>query len=424
MKLGKYNRRQVLSTIAAGTGLATLSSPISSSRNLADDVGDMTVSFTEDGIKQAFTFEPGFIALNAANLCPASKPVMAAQLNYMDSVNKDPSFENRLRFDALKETVRGKLAAMVGASVNEIAITRNTSEGNCTIINGLTIGRGDEVVLWDQNHESNSLSWQEASRRHGFTIKMVTTPTNPISAEDLLMPFKEAMNNNTKIVSFSHVSNMTGVRLPVEQLCALAREKGVYSLVDGAQTFAAMPINLHEMGCDFYTASTHKWFAGPRECGLLYVRQDVVGDVWPAIVTHGWHDDRGHTARKLDCLGQQEDGRLMAIEAAIDFHYAIGSHKIYDRIMALNTHLRAGLKNTVPSSVFLTPLNTELSAGITVFTLPEPDAERIRRALYDKYNVSALCIPMNGQSLLRFCPHIYNSYDELDTVVNGLVDTL
>lgn len=418
-------RRDFLGAASVGAALMTAPTAVAAQSKRRIGVGDIQTAAPLEwqDVAALFAFPPGYIALNAANLCPTSRPVVDAQREMTNDVNTDPSFENRFKLDEMKEDVRSKLAAMVGGDPDEIAITRNTSESNCTIVSGLDLGAGDEVVLWDQNHESNSLSWQEASERHGFKIIKVSTPAVPRSNEDLIAPFAAALGPRTRILAFSHVSNMTGVRLPAKELCALARAKGALSLVDGAQTFAVLPLNLGEMGCDFYTASMHKWFAGPRECGILYVKKDRIGSLWPTILGHGWDEKRKTSARKFDCLGQQEDGRVLAIGRAIDVHNAIGGERIYKRILELNAYLKKQLAGQVQGCEFMTPADPNLSAGITVFRLQKSEADQIRQTLYGKYQTSVLCIPTGeGQTLLRLCPHIYNNHGQLDRIVAALAE--
>lgn len=422
MAIDKLGRRDFLGV--ASTGASLLSAP----RALAavEAIGlDSGAAYNWRMVADLFAFPLNYIALNAANLCPTSLPVLAAQRDIADDVNKDPSFENRLKFDELKEAARMSLAAMVGCEAGEIAITRNTSEGNCSIIAGLDLSADDEVVLWDQNHESNLLSWQEAAKRRGFRIRMVKTPEAPASPEELAAPFAAAMTARTRVVAFSHVSNLTGVRLPAETLCALARSHGALSLVDGAQSFAVMPVDLGAMGCDFYTASMHKWFAGPRECGLLYVRKANIEALWPTVLGHGWDDKRKTSARKFDCMGQQDDGRIMAIGKAVEVHRAIGGQRIHARIMELNAYLRTTLATRIRDCEFLTPAGFETSAGITAFRINHSTAEIVRQKLYSDHHVSCLCIDGGeGKTLLRYCPHIYNSKSQLDRAVDGLAAIL
>ena len=415
----KLNRRGFLGAASAAGVLFTDTRAIAAPHMAHDVLPAAAVDWPM--VAKLFAFPPGYIALNAANLCPTSLPVIAAQRAMTDDVNKDPSFENRLKFDEMKETVRASLAAMVGGDPDEIAITRNTSESNCTIVAGLDLGPDDEVILWDQNHESNLLSWQEASKRRGFKVVLVSTPEAPTMREALVAPFAAAITARTRVIAFSHVSNMTGTKLPAAELCALARRSGAFSLVDGAQTFAVLPLDLRKMGCDFYTASMHKWFAGPRECGLLYVRRDRLDALWPAVLGHGWDDKRKTTARKFDCLGQQEDGRILAIGKAVEVYHMIGGQRIHDRIIELNAYLRTSLASKIKGCEFLTPAGTDQSAGITVFRIHRSQSDIIRQKLYEQHRISALCVPSgDAKTLLRFCPHIYNDVAQIDRATAAL----
>lgn len=414
------SRRAVLSALCAGLGSSLLAdSPAAAHGAQPTAALDDQAAWLR--VKEAFAFDAGYIALNAANLCPTSMPVLQVQLELMRDVNRDPSFENRLRFDASKEATRARLASLLGCDADEIAITRNTSEGNATVINGLQLGPGDRVVVWDQNHESNLIAWHVAARRHGFTVAVVSTPASPSSADELLAPFRAALQARCRVIAFSHIANISGVRLPAGELCSLAREHGALTLVDGAQSLGVLALDLHEMGCDFYTASSHKWLAGPRECGVLYVREAAIERVWPPMVTHGWSDSREQSARKFDCLGQQDDARIAALAGAVDFHESIGRVRVQERILGLNASLKAQLVARVPGLELLTPAATALSGGVTSFTLPNPDAEDVRRALYDERRISALAVRAGERTLVRFCPHVYTLPEEIDRAVAALV---
>ncbi|NNM03507.1 MAG: aminotransferase class V-fold PLP-dependent enzyme, partial [Gemmatimonadetes bacterium] len=235
-------------------------------------------------VKGQFSLAPGLILMNAANLCPSPYPVQEAVFARTRDVNRDPSFQNRGKFGPLKEEARAALADYVGASPSEIAITRNTSEGNNSVVNGLDLGPGDEVLLWDQNHPTNNVSWDVRARRWGFEVKRVTTPPGSENPEALVDSFQGAMTARTRVLAFSHVSNSSGVALPAEELCALARSRGILTLVDGAQSFGVYRLDLSGMGCDFFTASSHKWFMGPKEAGLMYVREGTQDRLWPSDV--------------------------------------------------------------------------------------------------------------------------------------------
>ena len=277
-------------------------------------------------VKRQFPIRDGLILLNAANLTPTPQVVVDRQLGWLRDIDADASPANRAKFEPLKEEARTALAEYVGADPDEIAIVRNTSEGNNFVINGVELGKGDEVVIWDQNHPTANVAFDVRAERFGFRVVRVKTPEAPEKPADLIRPFAEAITPRTKMIAFSHVSNVSGIRLPEKALCAAARERGILSLVDGAQTFGTCPLDLHDMGCDFFTASSHKWFCGPKEVGLLYVRKDRIAALHPTLVGLGWEKARTAGARKFETLGQRDDARIAAMLEAVRFHNVIGNN--------------------------------------------------------------------------------------------------
>ncbi len=310
------DRRNFLKGVAGGI---TALSAIPSGLALAN--GTLNESYWQQ-LKGQFTIKPQFIMLNAANLCPSPRIVRDKVFSLTADLDSDVSFQNRAKFDVLREEARKKLAAFVGASEDEIAIVRNTSEGNGTIVNGLDLKPGDEVLVFDQNHPTNNVAWDVRGARLGFTVKRFSVPSPPASVDDLVKIFRSAISARTKVVAFTDVSNTTGVRMPSKELCRIARERNIYTHVDGAQTFGALSVNLHEMGCDSYAASAHKWFMGPKEAGLLYVKQERIAEIWPSLVGVGWGnkvETSARGARKFETLGQRDDGAVSAMGTTVDF---------------------------------------------------------------------------------------------------------
>jgi isopenicillin-N epimerase len=367
-------------------------------------------------VKEQFPLRPGLILMNAANLCPSPYPVIDAVSRLTGDVDADASFQNRAKFGELRETGRNLLAAYLGADPGEIAITRNTSEGNNTVINGLTLGSGDEVVIWDQNHPTNNVSWDVRAERYGFTVVRASTPPAPRSGEELVQAFAQKLNSRTRVLSFSHVSNTTGVGVPAKELCSMARDRGVLTLVDGAQTFGAVRVDVHDIGCDFYTGSSHKWFVGPKEAGLLYVRRDQVADLWPSNVGVGWEGALEKGAQKFDNLGQRDDAAVAAMGTAAEFHQTIGIEVVDARVRALAARMKDAVSERFPEVRFVTPLDPRLSAGVVIFALPGVAARNLFEALYREQHIG--CTAM-GEGL-RFSPHIYNTMEEVDRVVEAI----
>ena len=409
------SRRGFLRRVSYGMAAAGLSSQV----GMLSSFGQSALRDEEAYwrlVKDQFPIRPGFTLMNAANLCPSPLVVSDAVAHYTRDIDADASFQNRSKYGEIYDNAVAALARYMGAGDDEIVITRNTTEGNNQVVNGLDLGPEDEVTLWDQNHPSNNMSWEMRSRRYGFKIRRVTTPPAPADQDNLFDPFLDSLTSRTRVLSFSHVSNISGVALPAKRLCAMARERGILTLIDGAQTFGAHQVNLRDIGCDFYTGSAHKWLMGPKEGGLLYIRRASVAHLWPSVVGMGWNEDLGGSER-FASLGQRDDAMYAAMGRTVDFLEIIGNAAIEKRVRALATALKRGIRDRIPGAQFLTPLEESLSGGVVIFSLPGVDHEAAYQALYHEHDIGGALI---GAERLRLCPHIYNTMEEVERVVDVL----
>ena len=370
-------------------------------------------------VKEQFPLRPGFILMNSANLCPAPYPVSETVFRLQRDVDADASFQNRGKFREMRQKSLIALADYLGTDSDELVITRNTTEGNNMVISGLDLKAGDEVVIWDQNHPTNNVAWDVRAQRFGFTVKRVSTPKSPNSPEDLIQPFKNALTNKTRVLGFSHISNISGVALPAQQICTLARDRGIMTLIDGAQSFGFMNLKLHEIGCDFFTGSAHKWFMGPKEAGILYVRKDRVKDLWPSMVGVGWDQAKDKGANKFSTLGQRDDATVSAMAKAVEFHNHIGKERVEARIRELAASIKTEVQKKIPNAVFRTPLDANLSSGVVVFNIPGMDLRKTFNQLYNEHNIG--CATTRGEFAgMRLSPNIYNLLEEVDRVVDTI----
>jgi len=318
------------------------------------------------------------------------------------------------------ETSRRKVAQHLGVTADEIALIRNTSEANNTINNGLALKAGDEVVLWDQNHPTNNVAWDVRSARFGLRVQRVAMPETPIDADQIVKVFTDAMTPRTRVLAITHVSNVSGLRLPVRQLCEAAHRRGIFVHVDGAQSWGALNVNLRELGCDSYSASCHKWFVGPKEVGILYVRKERIGEIWPNVVAPGWGNQvqpEVKGARKFESLGQRDDGALSAIATAVDFHFAIGPARVEARMIELATALKAGLKEA--GLALVTPLDPAHSAGVCVVRVAQAKRDEVYGKLYEEHGIAGA-----STGGLRLCPHLYNTREHIERAVRGITALL
>jgi selenocysteine lyase/cysteine desulfurase len=210
------------------------------------------------------------------------------------------------------------------------------------------------------------------------------------------------------------------VALPARELIAAARQRGVFTLLDGAQSFGSSVVNLHDLGCDAYTGSAHKWFMGPRETGVLYVRKERQASLWPQMVGIGWPNAKDHGARKFETLGQRDDGAVSAVGMAAEFHANIGRDRIDARVRSLAGQLKTRLQQRVPGITFHTPVDPAMSAGIVIFQLEKMDNPAGAKQLYLKNQIT--CAVSGGEFAgLRFAPHVYVSMSDIDKAVDAVV---
>ncbi len=413
------SRRSFLSRVGAATlapaaaaSLAEFSALLASAAPGGEDYWEM--------VRRQFAFREAKVPMNAANLCPSPRAVAEQVAELTRDVDVDCSFQNRARFRGLLETSRQKVARHLGVSADEIALVRNTSEANNTINNGLALKPGDEVVLWDQNHPTNNVAWDVRAARFGLRVRRVGTPARPADASELVKAFEDVFGPRTRVLALTHVSNVSGLRLPVRDLCAAAHRRGIFVHVDGAQTWGALNVDLRALGCDSYAASAHKWLMGPKEVGLLYVRKERITEVWPSVVAPGWGskvEPGVKGARKFESMGQRDDAALAAIATAVDFHLAIGPARVEARLLELAGALKAGLKDA--GAELVTPTEPALSAGVCVARVPGGKGEEVYTQLYEGHGIAGA-----ATGGLRLCPHVYNTREHVERAVRGVTALL
>ena len=281
--------------------------------------------------------------LNAANLCPIALPCIEAMEQNQRRYEANPSPEVRSGLMRGREDARKLLADALRVTPEEIVLVRNTTEGNNFVSSGVPLGPGDEVIVWADNHPSNLNAWNVKARRFGFTVVTVAVPPMHPGTSGYVELFAKAFTPRTKVLALSHVSSNSGDLLPAKELCALARERGALSLVDGAQTFGVLDLDLGAMQPDFFTGSMHKWPCGPKEKGLFYVNKAVHERIQPSVV--GVYGGAVGISRQFEAEGQRDDASMAAVVEALKFQDTIGRAAIERRSRGLATHLMTELGN-------------------------------------------------------------------------------
>lgn len=370
------------------------------------------------GVRARYLLPREVIFLNAANLCPSPIPVVES----LDKATRGyeaspaPAVRTTLMRDG-REVARSLLAAMLGTTPEEIVITRNTSEGNNWVSSGLALGPGDEVVVFSDNHPTNLAAWLEKSKRFGFGVTTLQHVTPHPGADYYVDLFTRAISPRTRLLAFTHVTSNSGDSFPAREICAAARARGVLTLLDGAQTFGALDVNLAEIRPDFYTGSAHKWPCGPKECGVLFVDRAVHGRLHASVV--GLYGGAVGISRTHEALGQRDDARLVALAEAIRFREAIGRAVIDARVRELAQMLMREL-GALPGVQLYTNPAPERSAHLVVFRPGTLDPRKVGAALAEQLGVVATVRSGSDRPGLRLSPHLYNTMDEMERVVGAV----
>ena len=405
-------RRRFLQSLAAGSVVHPLLAGRSAGAQ-SHRAGGPDALWEE--VRRQFAFRDERVPMNAANLCPSPRAVAERVSALTRDIDVDCSFPNRAKFGPLLDKSREAVASQLGVTADEIALVRNTSEANNVVNAGLPLRAGDEVVVWDQNHPTNNVAWEVRGARYGLAVTKVATPAAPSGVDELVEVFGRALTPRTRVLALTHVSNVSGLRLPVRELCEVAHRRGIHVHVDGAQSWGALDVDLRDLGCDSFTGSAHKWFMGPKEVGLLFVRADRVEEIWPSIVAPSWGNDvepRPQGARKFESLGQRDDAALAAIGTTVAFQDRLGMKRIEARMVELVTMLKTGLR--AAGFELATPMEPELSGGVAIAKVDPERRGRLVTALYERYGIAGA-----ATGGLRLCPHVYNTREHVSRAVAG-----
>jgi isopenicillin-N epimerase len=284
-------------------------------------------------LRKQFLIPADEVYLNNGTVGSSPMPVLRAVFDGYNETEKmaqsDPEDYPIWGYGAWNE-FRDPLAEFVGCTRDELALVRNATEANSYIANGLDMKPGDEVLMTDQEHPGGEQPWNLRAKRYGIVVKKIVLPKPVPNAAAVLNLFSDAITPRTRVLFFSHIPTVTGVVLPARELCALAGSKGILSAVDGAHVVGMMRLNVHELGCDMYTSSPHKWLQAPKGSGFLYIRDEVIDRLWNTIVTAGW-DEPKLRAERFQRIGSSNVPTLWGMRAAVQLAKQIGMERIERR---------------------------------------------------------------------------------------------
>ena len=399
---------------AAGGGLTALSREAFARLRALPATSPEAAAQDEDfwfRVRESFTIDRNSINLNSGSVSPAPRTVQTAMHQYWDITNMSPSYYVDEMLGPRIEVVRRRLAGAFGCDPEEMAITRNTSESMEIVQMGLDLKPGDEVLTTTQDYPRMLTAWQQREARNGIVLKTVSFPTPPQDPEDLVGRIGEAITPRTRVLLICHVTYTTGQIFPVKAICALARERGIETLVDGAHGFAHFPFTRDDLDCDYYATSLHKWLYAPVGTGFLYVRRGKIRNLWPLMAAPlSMRDD----IRKFEEIGTHPIAIKGAITEALTFHDGIGAERKAARLRFLRRRWSDRVRD-LPGVRVLNSDDPRQSCGIGAMSVEGIDANALTDNLERKYRIHVRPRFVEGElDCIRVTPNVFTTLEEVD----------
>jgi len=412
------HRRSLLTGLASGLGLAawrgdSLARVLAAGRS-AGASPPSTLASEEaywGEIARAFDVDRTCINLNNGGCSPAPASVMDVLIRDVRFSNEIPVYNMWTVLEPRIESCRRDLASEFGCDPEEMAITRNASESLETLIQGIDLVKGDEVVVTTQNYPRMLTTWDQRERRDGIVVKRITFPVPPSSQADLVERFRAAITPRTKVLEVTHITNLTGQIFPVRDIVRMARERNIEVFVDGAHAFAQFPFRRDDLDCDYYATSLHKWLYAPIGTGFLYVRKAKQKKIWPLMAAPPEMDEN---VRKYEEIGTHPAANHNAIAMAMVFHRTIGAERKAARLRFLRDRWAKRLQAASPRVKILTPLNDTDACGIGFAHFEGLDTKKLQAYLWDKQRIMTTPIDHPEFSGLRITPNVYTMPGEVD----------
>ena len=368
-------------------------------------------------VQQSYTVSPFLINLNNGGVSPAPKTVQEAMKRFYELSNEAPSYYMWRILDLGREPLRRNLAKLAGCDPGEIALQRNASEALETVIFGLSLKAGDEVVLSKQDYPNVINAWKQREQREG--IKLVWVDLQQLPSEDneyLAGQYTNAFTAKTKLVQVTHIINWNGQILPVRKIADAAHQRGIEVMVDGAHSFAHFEFTIPSLGADYFGTSLHKWLGACIGSGLLYVKKEKIKNLYPLFAAP---DAKSEDIKKFENLGTRPFFIEQAIGKAIEFYDMIGGKRKEERLLYLKNYWMSRVKD-IPKVKLGTSMKPGFGCAIGMVSIEGKKPVELDNFLMNNYRIHTTGIEWENIKGVRITPNVYTTTKNLDVLVEGI----
>lgn len=369
-------------------------------------------------LRGKYRLAPEYVNLENGYYSMMAQPVLEAFVERVREVNYEAARYMRTRAEAERLATRKELARIAGCSVEELALTRNTTESLDLVIAGRDWKAGDEAVMAEQDYGTMLTMFEQQAQRHGVVCRRVSVPLEPKSDDELVALYAAAITERTRLLMVCHMLNISGQILPIAKICDMAHSKGVEVMVDGAHSFAHLEFSIPDLRCDYFGASLHKWLGSPLGAGLLWVRKERIATLWPLLAPPPGREAGDIT--RLNHTGTHPAHTDLALRAAIAFHESIGAARKEARLRHLQQFWTSRVRGK-PGIRLNTPSDPARSCAIANVAVEGLAPTELARRLFDEHRIYTVAIDTANVQGVRVTPHLYTSEAELEQLVTALL---
>jgi selenocysteine lyase/cysteine desulfurase len=365
-----------------------------------------------------YMFAPGLVYLNTGSLGPTPRSVFDEVLKAWADLEMNPvakAYGGTV--NKLAEKTRDAIAGLIGCVADEVLLTRSTTNAMTIAGLGVDLSRGDRVLTTDVEHEGGSAVWKHLEKRRGVGIDRVVIAPEDHDVKAIVERFARAITKHTRVISVSHVITSTGLRMPVQEIVALAKGRNILTIVDGAQAVGNIEVDVKTIGCDAYAAPGHKWLMAPKGTGFLYVRKEASSRIQPVEWLEGTAYVSGSTG-----IGSQP--LIVGFGAAIEAAKKRGIAAAENQNLLLRNRAYDGLKKIARVRIVSAPPGP-LATALVAFRLPDTvDSTTFRGTLGTKHRVILKQTEKRWFNGMRISPHVFNTEADIEAALNAIASEL
>ncbi|MBN7816730.1 aminotransferase class V-fold PLP-dependent enzyme [Algoriphagus pacificus] len=409
------NKRSFIKALTL-LGFSTGSILESKAKSLSINDLDFSAPDIWDQVRAAYKLKPDYINLENGYYCFLPEETLEKYIQHLRDVNYHASSYMRTVQWENKAKSAAKVAELVGASPEEVVLTRNTTESIDLIISGYPWQKGDEAIVSNQDYGSLLNMFELAERRYGIKVKKIDIPMHPENDEEIVAVYEQAITPKTRLMMVPHIVNITGHILPVRKIADMAHSHGVEIMLDGAHAVGHFDFNISELDCDYYGSSLHKWLSVPLGCGMLYVKNGKSQKIRPLLAPYELDQK---TILNLNHTGTHPVSTDLAVIDAVDFHNKMGSKRKEERLRYIQKYWSDQVRD-LPGVLVNTPIEPQRSCGIANVGIEKVPPIEMAKVLMDKYQIYTVGINGAGVYGCRISPNVYTSENEMDKFVKAI----